>query len=906
MNEYQQDTSCYKQPGRLVSVIWLTWVLLGLTGYLFVSAARAGATADSANAPLQSNLLAIYILAYDNSPEVIHTVNLTTKYTETVQSIVQGTAGHAGVTAVILADLDSYGDTHILLSENGSVTRVTGLPDTNGQLNPQLDEYDTTDGATLGGFLLWARALYPERRVLLSYIGHGTQLAPKTSPSIGEIIQHPPDGRLPEFNSIPMPTDLDVHAEFTDAHAPGQPTGQMITPYDLGYALALLTENGANPIDVLDLLHCFAATIEELYEVAPYAITTVAAPNYAFFDPAMSGQTLSALAQLLNDSPNVPAMALANTLVSKYFEQIPPLRHPHVLVSFNNSQLLQLKPQWDTLAQMILDSFASNPQATTQALANAYESASQNFGLYDSTFCGVAPDFRLEAPDALADMGKLAQAIGQHFYAINPMLALQAYQTATMLGTAVHSIVAQNGQPWWVANPTTWNFSGVSGVGIYAPFVPMEMEDLPFHSWQALWYTDTLLIASDVPIGGQLRDVLNPHPYAFVQRNGGGATWADVLDVYWRQAAIHPRQDVATALCLPRIQEIEEPDLQLVARASAPVVQATRPLTYGLTVINRTTLMLPDVVVTNTLPSGVNFLSASPAVCAYNAEAHQVVCPLGNLSAHAQEEIVLVTEVALETAGSALNRAEVRTSAAETRLADNTAVVQTTVLSAWQLALDGVSEGVAVGEGEVVLYTAVLENTGLITATQLHLAHQFGSDIRIAGDVIVTPSTLHSEPNGDYLLVLPQLAPQQRVTVTLPIQLRRGPAVIQATTYLTSSEVSQPVPLTLVYTTYNLPPTARPDFYHTITGETLHVPAPGVMLNDSDPGDDFLYVLMLRGAENGQAILNTDGSMTYTPMRGFIGRDTFTYVLRDGDGGEDWATITIQVEQVLYLPLIRH
>ncbi len=904
MNEYQQDTGYYRRLGRLVSVIWLTWALLGLTGYLLVSAARAGATADSASAPLQSNLLAIYILAYDNSPEVIHTVNLTTKYTETVQSIVQGTAGYAGVTAVILADLDSYGDTHILLSESGSITRVTGLPDANGQLNPQLDEYDTTDGVTLGGFLQWARALYPERRVVFSYIGHGTQLAPKTSPSIGEIIQRPPDGDLPESNSIPMPTDLDVHAEFTDAHAPGRPTGQMLTPYDLGHALAVLTNNGANPIDVLDLIHCFAATIEELYEVAPYAITTVAAPNYAFFDPAMSGQALSALAQLLNNSPNVPATGLANTLVSKYFEQIPPLRHPHVLVSFNNSQLQQIKPQWDILAQMLLDSFASNPQATTQALANAYQSASQNFGLYDSTFCGVAPDFRLEAPDALADMGKLAQAIGQHFYAINPMLALQAYQTATMLGTAVNSIVAQNGQPWWVIDPTTWNFTGVSGIGIYAPFMPMEMEGQAFHSWQALWYTDTVLIASDVNIGGQLRDVLNPHPYAFVQRNSNSATWADVLDVYWRQAAIHPRQDVATALCLPRIQEVEEPDLQLVARASTPVVQATRPLTYGLTVVNRTTLVVPDVVVTNTLPSGVNFTSASPAVCAYHAEAHQVICPLGNLSAHAQQEIVLVTEVALETVGSAHNRAEVRTSAEETRLADNTAVVQTMVLSAWQLTLDGASEGVAVGEGEVVLYTAVLENSGLVTATQLHLAHQFGSDIRIAGDVIVTPSGLQSDLSGNYLAILPQLAPQQRVTVTVPIQLRRGPAVIQATTYLTSSEVTQPVPLTLFYTTYNMPPAAHPDFYYTIANEPLHVPAPGVMLNDSDPGDDFLYVQMLRSPQYGQVILNLDGSITYTPRHGFIGRDTFTYVLRDEDGGEDRATVTIQVGQILYLPLI--
>ena len=41
--------------------------------------------------------------------------------------------------------------------------------------------------------------------------------------------------------------------------------------------------------------------------------------------------------------------------------------------------------------------------------------------------------------------------------------------------------------------------------------------------------------------------------------------------------------------------------------------------------------------------------------------------------------------------------------------------------------------------------------------------------------------------------------------------------------------------------------------------------------------------------------MNPDGTFTYTPDTGFTGADSFTYGLSDGNGGSDWATVTVSV-----------
>ncbi|MHC4330743.1 MAG: Ig-like domain-containing protein, partial [Planctomycetota bacterium] len=59
---------------------------------------------------------------------------------------------------------------------------------------------------------------------------------------------------------------------------------------------------------------------------------------------------------------------------------------------------------------------------------------------------------------------------------------------------------------------------------------------------------------------------------------------------------------------------------------------------------------------------------------------------------------------------------------------------------------------------------------------------------------------------------------------------------------------------------------------------------------------DTLTVTALTQPANGTASINLDYTVTYTPADSFIGGDTFTYTIDDGNGGTDTATVTVTVE----------
>jgi hypothetical protein len=72
------------------------------------------------------------------------------------------------------------------------------------------------------------------------------------------------------------------------------------------------------------------------------------------------------------------------------------------------------------------------------------------------------------------------------------------------------------------------------------------------------------------------------------------------------------------------------------------------------------------------------------------------------------------------------------------------------------------------------------------------------------------------------------------------------------------------------------------------------VTAPGVLGNDFDPDGDALSATLVTGPGSGTFTLSADGSFTYTPVRGFTGTVTFTYLASDGTRASP-ATATITV-----------
>ncbi|GAF94390.1 unnamed protein product, partial [marine sediment metagenome] len=96
----------------------------------------------------------------------------------------------------------------------------------------------------------------------------------------------------------------------------------------------------------------------------------------------------------------------------------------------------------------------------------------------------------------------------------------------------------------------------------------------------------------------------------------------------------------------------------------------------------------------------------------------------------------------------------------------------------------------------------------------------------------------------------------------------------------------------------NDPPVAVDDTALVAEGGILNVPAPGLLLNDTDPDPgDTLTVnpTPVSGPTNGALTLYTNGGYDYTHDGSETTSDSFAYEISDGNGGTDQATVTITV-----------
>jgi hypothetical protein len=499
-------------------------LLLLVTLLVTVRAQPALPTAQAADEDL--SLLAIYVLAFDNLPT--SSTNLTAHYTPTVRAIISATAVHTDRVAVILADRDGYGDTQVIIAQQGISLPVVGLPVTEFvdgpvQLDPTVNEFDMANGWYLGNFIRWARQLYPATTTLFSFVGHGAPLTPQLVPlTEGRPVVLPTPTPVatpaePAVDVGPLPPRWGAHTDLTDYHS-----ASLISVRGLAQALALGTDHGAAPLDVVDLLHCFSATIEELYELAPYASTIIAAPNYAYAAPTMLGTTLADLDTTLSPT------ALAQTIVTAYDAQLPAIDHPRLLVAVDATKIAPIKTAWDRTAGALIASFTADDATTRTRLQSAYTASAK----YDTTIC-EPQEWQLAPPDALSDMADFAEQLAAQFGPQSPTGAW-ALTTTQAIDAAILARHARDGAPWFaqVTPAPQWQFPG-AGIALFTDLAPPVVEGQPRFSWQAAWYTHTVSLG-------------NPYPYAFVRpATAEAVTWADLLPYFYTEPI------TTTASCVP-------------------------------------------------------------------------------------------------------------------------------------------------------------------------------------------------------------------------------------------------------------------------------------------------------------------------------------------------------------------
>lgn len=68
-----------------------------------------------------------------------------------------------------------------------------------------------------------------------------------------------------------------------------------------------------------------------------------------------------------------------------------------------------------------------------------------------------------------------------------------------------------------------------------------------------------------------------------------------------------------------------------------------------------------------------------------------------------------------------------------------------------------------------------------------------------------------------------------------------------------------------------------------------------VLSNDTDPNNDKLTVTAVAAPSKGTAAIGADGSITYTPALKFVGIDSFTYTINDGQGHSATGTVSVTV-----------
>lgn len=67
-----------------------------------------------------------------------------------------------------------------------------------------------------------------------------------------------------------------------------------------------------------------------------------------------------------------------------------------------------------------------------------------------------------------------------------------------------------------------------------------------------------------------------------------------------------------------------------------------------------------------------------------------------------------------------------------------------------------------------------------------------------------------------------------------------------------------------------------------------------VLVNDSDADGDVLQIISTSSPASGSVAIR-DGMISYTPVYGFVGYDSFTYTVSDGFGGLATSTVNVYV-----------
>lgn len=202
--------------------------------------------------------------------------------------------------------------------------------------------------------------------------------------------------------------------------------------------------------------------------------------------------------------------------------------------------------------------------------------------------------------------------------------------------------------------------------------------------------------------------------------------------------------------------------------------------------------------------------------------------------------------------------------------------------------------GIALSPGQSASVAPGTSVTYTLSVTNADSSACSSSSFNLAATVPTGWSRTLASPS---LTLAPGASASTTLTVTSPTTAAAGSYGISVSAsngttsgYSAGTSATYTVATTTTTTT-NKPPVAVNDSASTLGGTSVKV---AVLANDSDPEGKPLSVKAVGVPSRGKVVINSDGTVSYTPNGKFKGSDSFSYTVSDGANSTS-ASVAVQV-----------
>jgi len=204
-------------------------------------------------------------------------------------------------------------------------------------------------------------------------------------------------------------------------------------------------------------------------------------------------------------------------------------------------------------------------------------------------------------------------------------------------------------------------------------------------------------------------------------------------------------------------------DLAVTKTDSPDPVYVGENLTYTIDVTNNGTSPATGVTMTDTLPTGVTYVSASSTKGTCSFSGTQVICTIGPMAVSELETVTII--VTPTTPGTITNTANAFGNEHDPILSNNTATQSTTVLASADLAVTKTDSPDPLYVGENLTYTIEVSNNGPSTASGVTMTDTLPAGVTYVSSSSTKGACSHS--GTEVICAIGSMAVSELVTVTI-------------------------------------------------------------------------------------------------------------------------------------------